>query len=48
VPSGFDRFFRDFGHPARVDDREPLPVEEVEIQRLIATATRYDMELGSP
>jgi len=48
VPSGFERFFRDFGHPARVDDLEPLPVEEAEIQRLNATASRYDMELASP
>jgi quercetin dioxygenase-like cupin family protein len=48
VPSGFERFFRDFGRPARLDDVEPLPVEEVEIQRLKATASQYDMELGSP
>jgi quercetin dioxygenase-like cupin family protein len=47
VPSGFERFFRDFGHAAQVDDLEPLPVREAEIQRLIATASRYDMELGS-
>jgi mannose-6-phosphate isomerase-like protein (cupin superfamily) len=46
VPSGFERFFRDFGHPARLDDVDPLPVQEAEIQRLIATASRYDMDLG--
>ena len=46
VPSGFERFFRDFGHAARIDDLEPLPVEEVEIQRLRATASTYDMELA--
>jgi mannose-6-phosphate isomerase-like protein (cupin superfamily) len=46
VPSGFERFFRDFGHSARREDVDPLPVQEAEIQRLIATASRYDMELG--
>jgi quercetin dioxygenase-like cupin family protein len=46
VPSGFERFFRDFGHSARLEDVEPLPVQEAEIQRLDATATQYDMELA--
>jgi quercetin dioxygenase-like cupin family protein len=46
VPSGFERFFRDFGHAARLEDIEPLPVHEAEIQRLNATAGEYDMELG--
>ncbi|MCW2965522.1 MAG: Cupin 2, conserved barrel [Actinomycetia bacterium] len=46
VPSGFERFFRDFGHSARLEDVDPLPVQEAEIQRLIATASQYDMELG--
>ena len=46
VPSGFERFFRDFGHPARLEDVEPLPVQEAETQRLKATASQYDMELG--
>jgi mannose-6-phosphate isomerase-like protein (cupin superfamily) len=45
VPSGFERFFRDFGHSARLDDVEPLPVQAAEIQRLIATGGEYDMEL---
>ena len=46
VPSGFERFFRDFGHSARLDDVEPLPVQDEEIRRLNATASQYDMELG--
>ena len=46
VPSGFERFFRDFGHSARHEDVEPLPVQEAEIQRLNDTASQYDMELG--
>ena len=46
VPSGFERFFRDFGHPARLDDEEPVPVQEAEIQRLKATASQYRMELA--
>jgi len=45
VPSGFERFFRDFGHSARLDDVEPLPVQDEEVQRLKATASEYDMEL---
>ena len=45
VPSGFERFFRDFGHPARLDDVEPLAVHETEIERLKATARHSDMEL---
>ena len=46
VPSGFERFFRDFGQSARLEDVEPLPVQEADIQRLNATASQYDMELG--
>jgi mannose-6-phosphate isomerase-like protein (cupin superfamily) len=46
VPSGFERFFRDFGQSARLEDGEPLPVQEADIQRLNATASQYDMELG--
>jgi hypothetical protein len=46
VPSGFERFFRDFGHSARLEDVVPLPVQEAEIQRLNATASQYGMELG--
>jgi glyoxylate utilization-related uncharacterized protein len=46
VPSGFERFFRDFGHWARLEDVEPLPVQEADIQRLNATASQYDMELA--
>jgi quercetin dioxygenase-like cupin family protein len=45
VPAGFERFFRDFGHSARPDDVQPLPVQEAEIQRLRATASDYAMEL---
>ena len=45
VPSGFERFFRDFGHSARHEDVEPLPVQEAEVQRLNATASQYDLEL---
>jgi hypothetical protein len=46
VPSGFERFFRDFGHPARLEDVEPLPVQESELQRLRATAGEYGTKLG--
>ena len=46
VPSGFDRFFRDFGQPARLEDVEPPPVQEADIQRLNAAASQYDMELS--
>jgi quercetin dioxygenase-like cupin family protein len=46
VPSGFERFFRDFGHSARLEDVEPLPVQEEEIRRLKRTASEYDMQLG--
>jgi len=45
VPSGFERFFRDFGHGAMLEDVNPLPVQEAEIQRLKATASQYGMEL---
>jgi quercetin dioxygenase-like cupin family protein len=46
VPSAFERWFRDFGHAARPDDVDPLPVLELEVQRLMATASQYDMEMG--
>src|SRR6185503_13905234 len=46
VPSGFERFFRDFGHAAQLEDVEPLRIEAEEVERLKATAGRYGMELG--
>jgi hypothetical protein len=46
VPSGFERWFRDFGHAARLEDVDPLPVQEAEIQRVLATASDYYMEFG--
>jgi hypothetical protein len=42
VPSGFERFFRDFGCPARLDD----VFQEAEIQRVKAKASEYRMELA--
>jgi mannose-6-phosphate isomerase-like protein (cupin superfamily) len=47
APAGFERFFRDFGHAARLEDVEPLPVHEAEIQRVKATASRYGMRLDA-
>jgi quercetin dioxygenase-like cupin family protein len=46
VPSGFERWFREFGHAARLEDVDPLPVQEAEIQRVLATSSGYDMEFG--
>jgi mannose-6-phosphate isomerase-like protein (cupin superfamily) len=46
VPSGFERWFRAFGHPARLEDVDPLPVQDAEIQQVLATASEYDMEFG--
>jgi hypothetical protein len=46
VPSGFERWFRDFGHAARLEDVDPLPVQEAEIQQVLATASEYGMEFG--
>jgi quercetin dioxygenase-like cupin family protein len=45
MPSGFERFFRDFGQAARTDDVDPPPVRQAELQRLAATAGEYEMEL---
>jgi hypothetical protein len=45
LPSGFERFFRDFGHEAMLEDINPLPVLEAETQRLKATASLYGMDL---
>jgi hypothetical protein len=47
VPSGFERFFRDFGRTATPGDVEPLPVQEAEAQRLKPNASRYGMGLFS-
>jgi quercetin dioxygenase-like cupin family protein len=46
VPSGFERWFRAFGHAARLEDVDPLPVQEAEIQQVLATAGEYGMEFG--
>ena len=45
LPSGFERFFRDIGHGAMLEDVNPLPVLEAETQRLKATASRYGKDL---
>jgi hypothetical protein len=45
MPSGFERFFRDFGHSAQLEDVQPLPVQEAETQRLTATARQYGMDI---
>jgi mannose-6-phosphate isomerase-like protein (cupin superfamily) len=44
-PSGFEGFFRDFGHAALPTDVKPLPVQDAERQRLNVTASQYGMEL---
>jgi glyoxylate utilization-related uncharacterized protein len=45
LPSGFERFFRDFGHGATPEHVNPLPVQEAEIHRLKAAAGQYGMNL---
>jgi quercetin dioxygenase-like cupin family protein len=46
VPSGFERWFRDFGHTAQPEDVDPLPVQDAEIRRVLDTAREYGMEFG--
>lgn len=44
-PAGFESFFRDFGHPTNPDDKIPPAITEADIQRLLAVANRYNLEI---
>lgn len=44
APAGLDQFFLEVGTPSNV----PLPPSQEEIQRLLATAPRYGIEIHAP
>src|SRR5690606_18171822 len=47
VPAGLERFFEEVGKPA-TDDTEPPPFGEEDLQRLVAAAARYGLEIAPP
>ncbi len=47
VPAGVEKFFEEVGKPAS-DPSSPPPFEEEDIDRVLAVAPRYGVEILSP
>lgn len=47
TPAGFEKFFEEVGEPA-TDPSSPPPFGQEEIERLLATAPKYGMEIPPP
>ncbi len=47
VPAGLERFFEEVGKPGR-DQSSPPPVEEEDIERLLAVAPKYGVDIVLP
>lgn len=47
TPGGFENFFREVGQPARPGENAP-PLGPAEMERTVATAPKYGMELRLP
>lgn len=48
TPSGFEKFMAEFAQRVPSFDSPPLPVTEVEIQKLLAVAPKYGIEILPP
>jgi quercetin dioxygenase-like cupin family protein len=48
TPSGFEKFMAEFAQPVPSFDSPPLPVTTAEIQRLLAVAPKYGIEILPP
>lgn len=48
VPAGFEKFIAEFAQPVPAFDSAPLPVTEAEIQKLLAVAPNYGIEILPP
>jgi hypothetical protein len=47
VPAGLEKFFEEVGKPG-TDLSSPPPFEEVDIDRLLAAAPKYGVEIPPP
>ena len=48
TPSGFEKFLAEFAQPVPSFESPPLPVTAAEIQRLLAIAPKYGIEILPP
>jgi len=48
VPSGFEKFMAEFAQPVPSFDSPPVPVTGAEIQKLLAVAPKYGIEILPP
>ncbi|MCC6821836.1 MAG: cupin domain-containing protein [Verrucomicrobiota bacterium] len=48
TPPGFEKFMVEIGHPLPAFDSPPLPVTPADIQRLLAVAPKYGIEILPP
>jgi quercetin dioxygenase-like cupin family protein len=48
LPAGLERFFADVGHPLPGPDAAALPVTQEDIDRLLAVAPEYSLEILPP
>ena len=47
-PAGLEQFFAEVGRPASGPDEAPLPPSPAEIEKLLATAPKYGIEIHAP
>jgi len=48
VPAGFDQFMKEFAHPLPSFDSPPVPVTPADIEKLLAVAPKYGIEIKLP
>jgi len=48
APAGFDQFMRGFAHPLPSFDSPPIPVTPADIEKLLALAPKYGIEIKIP
>jgi quercetin dioxygenase-like cupin family protein len=48
MPSGFETFIAEFAHPVAAFDSPPVPVTPADIQKLLAVAPKYGIEILPP
>lgn len=48
TPAGFEKFLAEFAQPVPSFDSPPLPVTEADIQKLLAVAPKYGIEILPP
>lgn len=48
APAGFEKFFEEIGEPATDKSTPPVPEGPPDVEKLVATAAKYDCEIPPP